>query len=66
MEKRWVQAVKGNQESADLLAQQLTIDRSLAEILVQRGIDSFKIVDCSTHIPHLVAGKGAVETDSVV
>jgi single-stranded-DNA-specific exonuclease len=41
MEKRWVQAVKGNQESADLLAQQLTIDQSLAEILVQRGIDSF-------------------------
>jgi single-stranded-DNA-specific exonuclease len=41
MEKRWVQAVKGNQENADLLAQQLTIDRSLAEILVQRGIDSF-------------------------
>ncbi len=25
-------------ESADLLAQQLTIDQSLAEILVQRGI----------------------------
>ncbi|WP_285059976.1 single-stranded-DNA-specific exonuclease RecJ [Pedobacter ginsengisoli] len=41
MEKRWVQAAKGNQESADLLAQQLTIDQSLAEILVQRGIDNF-------------------------
>lgn len=41
MEKRWVQAVKGSQESADLLAQQLTIDQSLAEILVQRGIDNF-------------------------
>lgn len=41
MEKRWVQAVKGDQESADLLAQQLTIDKSLAEILVQRGIDNF-------------------------
>jgi single-stranded-DNA-specific exonuclease len=41
MEKRWVQAVKGNQENADLLAQQLNIDQSLAEILVQRGIDNF-------------------------
>jgi single-stranded-DNA-specific exonuclease len=41
MEKRWVQAVKGDQEKADLLAQQLTIDSSLAEILVQRGVDSF-------------------------
>lgn len=41
MEKRWVQAVKGNQENADLLAQQLNIDQSLAEILVQRGIDTF-------------------------
>jgi single-stranded-DNA-specific exonuclease len=41
MEKRWVQAVTGNRENADLLAQQLTIDQSLAEILVQRGIDSF-------------------------
>ncbi|HKG05364.1 MAG TPA: hypothetical protein VKB19_02845, partial [Pedobacter sp.] len=42
MEKRWVQAVKGNQEKTDLLAQQLTIDHSLAQILVQRGIDSFE------------------------
>lgn len=41
MEKRWVQAVKGDQEKADALAQQLTIDQSLADILVQRGIDSF-------------------------
>lgn len=41
MEKRWVQAVKGNKETADLLAQELTLDHSLAEILVQRGIDSF-------------------------
>jgi single-stranded-DNA-specific exonuclease len=41
MEKRWVQAVKGNQENADLLAQQLNIDQCLAEILVQRGIDTF-------------------------
>lgn len=41
MEKRWVQAVKGNLETTDLLAQQLNIDHSLAEILVQRGISSF-------------------------
>lgn len=41
MEKRWVQAAKGNQKNADLLAQQLNIDQSLAEILVQRGIDNF-------------------------
>ncbi|MBE9599796.1 single-stranded-DNA-specific exonuclease RecJ [Pedobacter sp. MC2016-24] len=41
MEKRWVQAVQGNQEQTDLLAQKLTIDPSLAQILVQRGITSF-------------------------
>jgi len=41
MEKRWVQAVKGNREKTDLLAQQLTIDHTLAQILVQRGVDSF-------------------------
>ena len=41
MEKRWVQAVEGNREKTDLLAQQLTIDYTLAQILVQRGIDSF-------------------------
>lgn len=42
MEKRWVQAVKGNKETTDLLAQRLNIDTSLAEILVQRGISSFE------------------------
>ena len=42
MKKRWVQAVKGNKETTDLLAQQLNIDQSLAEILVQRGISSFQ------------------------
>jgi single-stranded-DNA-specific exonuclease len=42
MEKRWVQAVNGNKEATDLLAQQLNIDRSLAEILVQRGISTFE------------------------
>lgn len=41
MEKRWVQATKGNQEQTDLLAQQLNIDPSLAQILVQRGIVTF-------------------------
>lgn len=41
MEKRWVQAIQGNMETVDLLAQQLTIDSSLAQVLVQRGVDSF-------------------------
>jgi len=42
MEKKWVQAVKGSIETIDLLAQQLNIDRSLVDILVQRGIYSFE------------------------
>lgn len=42
MKKRWVQAVKGKVETTDSLAQQLNIDTSLAEILVQRGIFSFQ------------------------
>lgn len=41
MKKRWVQAVQGNPETTDLLAQKLNIDKSLAQILVQRGILSF-------------------------
>jgi single-stranded-DNA-specific exonuclease len=41
MEKKWVQAANGDQETVDLLAQQLNIDKSLAQILVQRGIGSF-------------------------
>lgn len=41
MEKRWVQAVHGKEETMDVLAQQLNIDTSLAGILVQRGISSF-------------------------
>lgn len=41
MKKRWVQAVQGNPETTDLLAQKLNIDKSLAQILVQRGISSF-------------------------
>jgi single-stranded-DNA-specific exonuclease len=42
MKKRWVQAVKGKVEITDSLAQQLNIDISLAEILVQRDITSFQ------------------------
>lgn len=41
MKKRWVQAVQENTEKTDLLAQQLNIHTSLAQILVQRGVDSF-------------------------
>lgn len=42
MKKRWVQAVKGKAETTGSLAQQLNIDTSLAEILVQRGISTFQ------------------------
>lgn len=42
MKKRWVQALPGNKEATALLAQQLNIDSSLAQILVQRGISSFE------------------------
>lgn len=41
MEKRWVQAGQGDKQTTDSLAQQLQIDPSLAQILVQRGIHSF-------------------------
>jgi single-stranded-DNA-specific exonuclease len=41
MEKRWVQAVQGNKETTDALAEQLNVDKSLAQILVQRGITTF-------------------------
>ena len=41
MEKRWVQALEVNKEITSLLAQQLNIDTTLAQILVQRGITSF-------------------------
>ncbi|MDR6786350.1 single-stranded-DNA-specific exonuclease [Pedobacter africanus] len=41
MKKRWVQAVQGNIEVTDSLAQELNIDKSLAQILVERGISSF-------------------------
>jgi len=42
MEKRWVRAPKADQYEVDLLAQQLNIDTSLAQILVQRGIGTFE------------------------
>ncbi|TCD02504.1 single-stranded-DNA-specific exonuclease RecJ [Pedobacter psychroterrae] len=41
MKRRWVQAPGGNLETADSLAQQLNIDKSLAQVLVQRGISTF-------------------------
>lgn len=41
MKKRWVQAIQGSKETTDLLAQKLNIDKSLAQVLVQRGISSF-------------------------
>lgn len=42
MEKRWVQEIRQDQHSVGLLAQELNIDTSLAEILVQRGIATFE------------------------
>jgi len=41
MKKRWVQVGKGDTDTIDTLAQLLNINRSLAQILVQRGIHSF-------------------------
>lgn len=41
MEKRWVQAAAADEEIRDSLAQQLNIDKKLAEILAQRGIRNF-------------------------
>ncbi|WP_316817765.1 single-stranded-DNA-specific exonuclease RecJ [Pedobacter nyackensis] len=41
MKKRWVQTVRANPDTIDLLAQKLNIDHSLAQILAQRGISSF-------------------------
>lgn len=42
MNKRWVISKCDDEEKVDELAQQLNIDRSLASILVQRGICSFE------------------------
>ncbi|WP_443937827.1 single-stranded-DNA-specific exonuclease RecJ [Pedobacter sp. MW01-1-1] len=41
MEKRWVLASNDNNDTRSELAEQLNIDQSLAQILVQRGILSF-------------------------
>jgi single-stranded-DNA-specific exonuclease len=42
MKKRWVQATAADKETTHALAQQLNIDKNLAEILVQRGIRNFE------------------------
>ncbi|WAC41259.1 single-stranded-DNA-specific exonuclease RecJ [Pedobacter sp. SL55] len=42
MEKRWVHNENANREVIDELAHQLTIDKSLAEILANRGITTFE------------------------
>jgi single-stranded-DNA-specific exonuclease len=42
MKKRWVQATAADKETTLSLAQQLNIDKKLAEILVQRGIHNFE------------------------
>lgn len=41
MEKRWVLDVSGNKQTVKTLAEQLNIDTSLAQILVQRGLTTF-------------------------
>jgi single-stranded-DNA-specific exonuclease len=41
MNKRWVRAAEGDIDTTVLLAQQLNIDETLAQLLVQRGISSF-------------------------
>ncbi len=41
MKKRWVQAEAGDEKTRDLLAHELNIDPSLADVLVQRGITTF-------------------------
>lgn len=42
MEKRWVYHQNGNCEVIDELSHQLTIDKQLAEILVNRGVKTFE------------------------
>ncbi|RYG09003.1 MAG: single-stranded-DNA-specific exonuclease RecJ, partial [Chitinophagaceae bacterium] len=42
MEKRWVNNINADQTVVDALAHELTIDKSLATILVQRGINTFE------------------------
>ena len=42
IKKRWVQAAGYDEAAVSLLEQELNIDRSLSQILVQRGIKTFK------------------------
>ena len=42
MEKRWVLKESGDREMVKNLAQELNIDRNLAELLIQRGITTFE------------------------
>jgi single-stranded-DNA-specific exonuclease len=42
MDKRWAQVEQGDPNISDLLAHELNIDASLAQILVQRGISNFE------------------------
>ena len=42
MEKRWVLKESSDREIVKNLAQELNIDRNLAELLVQRGITTFE------------------------
>lgn len=42
MEKRWKPVEQGRPEISDLLAKELNIDHSLAQVLAQRGISSFE------------------------
>jgi len=41
MEKRWVQASNCNDDTITTIAEQLNIDRSLAQILVQRNVCNY-------------------------
>ena len=42
MEKRWVTKESSDREIVKNLAEELNIDRNLAELLVQRGITTFE------------------------
>ena len=42
MEKRWVLIPKGNSETIQKLSEELSIHPILAQLLVQRGINTFE------------------------
>jgi len=42
MEKNWVIKAQGDEEHVDSLAKALTIDRPLAQLLIQRGVHTFE------------------------